>query len=203
MIFRYNKRINIGGALMSKYYLLLSLFLLLNLVGCSKSNKEEYNSSISTKITKFSRNQQWKEEGWYKAKDGDWFNNFLGWYRHVAYIESDNDMPQYFSFGTPMYPYFNLESYTKELGKKKKIKRILHLTILGLKKDINSVVMRFDNGSPEKFKTTRKHNIEIHFSNNDIQKIIDKLKKSKVFTIKVDGVNLLYNNKNFLKVLKE
>jgi len=93
---------------MSKYYLLLSLFLLLNLVGCSKSNKEEYNSSISTKITKFSRNQQWKEEGWYKAKDGDWFNNFLGWYRHVAYIESDNDMPQYFSFGTPMYPYFNL-----------------------------------------------------------------------------------------------
>ena len=166
------------------------------------SNAEYVSESNDTfKTAKFSRNSQWKEEDWYKAKDGDGFNHYLGWYRHVAYIESDNVMLRCSLFGNPCYPRLSIESYTKELGKKKRIERIMFLTILGLRKDINSVVMRFDNDSPEKFNTTRKHNIEIHFSNNDISKIIDRLKKASTFAIKVDGVVLYYDNKNFLKVL--
>ena len=76
------------------------------------------------------------------------------------------------------------------------------MTILANKKSINSISIQFDNGKWELFKTTTKHNIEVHFSKKDTDIIINKLKNAETFAIKVSTNTLYFNNKNFKKYFK-
>jgi len=199
---------------------LFNLFLMgLFIVGCGTTSDKDLDSHTepvhkkevqkSNSITieesrinhlKISQRSKWKNEDWYRAKDGDWFGNYLNWFRHTMQISSDNSIG--ILFGNPLYPSFVLESYKKALTKKNKIERILHLTILANKKSINSISIQFDNGKWELFKTTTKHNIEVHFSKKDTDIIINKLKNAETFAIKVSTNTLYFNNKNFKKYFK-
>jgi hypothetical protein len=159
--------------------------------------KSVHKEGSRIKHLKLSQHSRWKNENWYKAKDGDWFGNYLNWFRHTMQISSDNAMGML--FGNPLYPSLVLEEYTKDLNKKNKIERILHLSILANKRYINTVSIQFDNGDWEAFDTVTKHNIEVHFSKKDTDRIINKLKSAETFAIKFFTNTLYFNNKNFRK----
>jgi hypothetical protein len=146
---------------------------------------------------KRSKRSKWKKENWYRAKDGDWYDNYLGWFRYVMQIPSDNSTDMF--LGKPLFPVLVLESYKKEMTKESIIERILHLTILGNKKDINSVTIQFDDGNWETYDTIIKHNIEVHFSKEDIDEIINRLQNAKTFTILYLSNTIYFNNKDFKK----
>lgn len=164
-----------------------------------KSNSITIEESTINRL-KSSQRSKWEHENWYRAKDGDWFGNYLNWFRHTMVISSDNAIGVL--FGNLLYPSLVLESYKKELNKEDKIERILHLTILANKRSVNSISIQFDNGKWEQFNTITKHKIEVHFLKKDIDTIINKLKNSEIFAIKVFTNTLYFNNNNFKKYLE-
>lgn len=162
-----------------------------------KSAKEE---KLYAEATQAIENSKWSgEKDWYYHKDGDWYGNYIGWYRYVMTVPSKNKNETI--LGKDVSSTLVLESY-KNNEASKQIKRILYLEVFGNKENINKLTIRFDNGTPYTYTTDTKHNIQVHFSEKDIPEIIENLHQAKTFKIDYTYKTARFNNKNFVKSFK-